>query len=530
MKLKLRLKWPAYTTELESMGGFRMTVRFYTRVSTEEQAVSGLGLNAQCRTCLDLASIIGVKPDDWDVNSFGENSAPGQFTDEGVSAWKHKLAERPAGKAMMMATKRGDTIIMSRLDRGFRSAIDFCQFIDYCLKNDIRFVCGSPRVNLATANGRAAAQICAVVAEWQSSINSERTKEGIATRKRQAAIKLSRAAGKVVSEPSDYRPIDGERQKPQESTRAAGGRVHIYARCSHRSSAEGHSIASQLFSMESHRARLLATGNYEMGGDFVDSTVSALKNPFRSRPNGKALDDSLQEGDQVIFVRVDRAFGTTQDFLDTVDSWTRRGVTIHFSEDGTCLNDAWGKMLLVVLSHFSEMERRVGAERCRDSRRVLKNQGMFQGGKGAPPFWRVHIIRRVQRLIPDSHQIMCYRYIMMCRRHGVECKRACVMLESHLAKREGRVEIPLHGCRRAGKYRSLPEGYVAKVAGGKEPLIYPLWTPYRVCKVRDDYPAAMERWHALTIEEKRRIKLICRKSHMNGKRIEPIERAYREAY
>jgi DNA invertase Pin-like site-specific DNA recombinase len=510
------------------MEGRPMTARFYTRVSTEEQAASGLGLTAQARTCLELASNAGVKPSDWDVNSFGEDSSAGQYTDEGVSAWKNRLAHRPAGRAILAATKRGDMIIMSRLDRGFRNAIDFCQFVDYCLKNDIKFVCGSPRVNLATANGRAAAQICAVVAEWESSVKSERTKEGLATKKRLAAVKLSRAADKITNEPSDYRPP--EKNRPSIDLPHPSGTVHVYARCSHQSSADGNSIASQLFSIENHRQYLVKENGYQVGRDFVDTAVSALENPIRTRPSGKALNETLQHGDHVVFVRVDRAFGTTRDFLETVEDWTARGVSIHFSEDGSCMNDAWGKTLLVVLSHFSEMERRIGSERCRDSRRVLRSQGMFQGGRGAPAFWRVYLIKRVQRLILDSHQIVCFRYISMCRRYGVPLQKSCQMLEAHLARREGRPEIPLSGCRKIGRYASLPEGYATRNAGGKEPMVYPLWLPDRFCRVKKEYTVAVERWYKLTAAEKRHIKAICRKRHMAGRRVDPIERTYRRAY
>jgi DNA invertase Pin-like site-specific DNA recombinase len=502
-----------------------MTVRFYTRVSTEEQASSGLGLMAQARACIELAGIAGVKPEDWDTECYGDDSVPGQYTDGGVSAWKKRLEDRPAGRALLEATKPGDTIIMSRIDRGFRSTIDFCQFIKMCIDKDIKFLCHSPRVNLATANGRAAAQIFAVVAEWESSIKSERIKEGLAT-KRRDSVRLPVGGPELINAPSDYRP---RQKKPREKREAASGRVHIYARCSHQSSVDGNSIASQMFSLDSHRKRLIDSG-LQMGSEYIDAAVSALSVPLKSRPSGSRMDAALTSGDHVVFVRVDRAFGTTRDFLETIEDWDKRGITIHFSEDGSSMNDAWGRMLLVVLTHFSEMERRACVERNRDARRSLRSQGKFQGGRGAPPFWRVYVIKNVQRLILDSHQIACFRYILMCKRHGVPIPKACELLEEKLAAREGRPVVPQTGCPRRGKYRALPEGYMTRVTPGKQPLIYPLWTRVRFHQVKNEYQPAIEKWASLSKEEKRRIKVICRNSHTMGKRIYPVWRPYRNNY
>jgi putative DNA-invertase from lambdoid prophage Rac len=87
-----------------------MKVVGYARVSTEEQASSGVSLEAQRQQITGYAMMKG-----WQIGEF--------FVERGVSG-SVSLAERPEGRRMLEAVAAGDVIVTSRLDRAFRSAAD----------------------------------------------------------------------------------------------------------------------------------------------------------------------------------------------------------------------------------------------------------------------------------------------------------------------------------------------------------------------------------------------------------------------
>ena len=82
----------------------------YTRVSTTRQAAEGESLPEQERRLGGYAVSQGLALDHL-------------FVERGVSG-SVPLAERPEGAALLAALKPGDTIITSKLDRMFRSALD----------------------------------------------------------------------------------------------------------------------------------------------------------------------------------------------------------------------------------------------------------------------------------------------------------------------------------------------------------------------------------------------------------------------
>lgn len=87
-----------------------MKVYGYCRVSTAEQANSGLSLDTQQQQITGYAMMKG-----WTVAEF--------FVEAGVSG-SVPLADRPDGQRMLTTLQPGDVIITAKLDRAFRSAAD----------------------------------------------------------------------------------------------------------------------------------------------------------------------------------------------------------------------------------------------------------------------------------------------------------------------------------------------------------------------------------------------------------------------
>lgn len=149
----------------------------YCRVSTEEQAVSGLGLAAQegaiRRECerreLDLIAL---------------------HTDAGISA---KTLKRPALELALadLDAGQGSVLMVAKLDRLTRSVHDATGLMMSADKSGWGLVALDAPVDTTTPSGAAMAQVLAVFAELERRLIGERTKAALAVRKAQG-VRLGR--------------------------------------------------------------------------------------------------------------------------------------------------------------------------------------------------------------------------------------------------------------------------------------------------------------------------------------------------
>src|ERR1044072_7961305 len=89
------------------------------------------------------------------------------------------------------------------------------------------------------------------------------------------------------------------------------------------------------------------------GDCFRDPGVSG-RSKLLQREGGRQLNARLRAGDHVIISKVDRAFRSTEDCLQTVQLWLDRGVHVHFLDMGMDLSTAIGKMMLTILAAVAE--------------------------------------------------------------------------------------------------------------------------------------------------------------------------------
>lgn len=109
---------------------------------------------------------------------------PEFFCDVGESGGKN-LADRPAGAELLKRLKRGDTVIIARLDRAFRRASDSLMTIERWVKQGINLHIvsfGGDSINMGSAIGKMLLQLLAAFSEFERSLISERTKEGLKLR------------------------------------------------------------------------------------------------------------------------------------------------------------------------------------------------------------------------------------------------------------------------------------------------------------------------------------------------------------
>lgn len=141
----------------------------YTRVSTEEQASHGTtSLASQEKKCRALAAMRDCGPYDFVL-----------FSDPGVSG-SIPLNQRPAGAKLLEMAKAGDTIVVAKLDRIFRSATDALVTVEELAKRKIDLVLIDMGTEPVTANGvsKLFFQMLAAFAEFERGRIAERMRDG----------------------------------------------------------------------------------------------------------------------------------------------------------------------------------------------------------------------------------------------------------------------------------------------------------------------------------------------------------------
>lgn len=142
-----------------------MTTYAYTRVSTTEQ-VDGTSLDEQERKARGVAMIRGEEITEV-------------FSDAGVSG-SVPLEDRPAGKKLLDVLKKGDTLIVAKLDRIFRNATDALVRSDAFKDKGIKLILVDMGNDPVTENGtgRIFFGMLALVAEFERHRILERTDNG----------------------------------------------------------------------------------------------------------------------------------------------------------------------------------------------------------------------------------------------------------------------------------------------------------------------------------------------------------------
>lgn len=93
---------------------------------------------------------------------------------------------------------------------------------------------------------------------------------------------------------------------------------------------------------------------------FEDPDVSGSI-PILDRAGGRAMLNRLQHGDikHLIVAKLDRLGRNTRDFLTTIETLDRLGITLHiadFGGDSMSTQGHWGKMILTILAAVAEGE------------------------------------------------------------------------------------------------------------------------------------------------------------------------------
>ena len=110
------------------------------------------------------------------------------YKDEGVSA---VAPDRPEFKAALARLGPGDTLVIWKMDRAFRSLINALNVLEDLEKRGVEFQSLTEQIDTTTAMGRFVYQLRNAFSELERALISERTKAGMA-----AAIARGAAVGR----------------------------------------------------------------------------------------------------------------------------------------------------------------------------------------------------------------------------------------------------------------------------------------------------------------------------------------------
>lgn len=145
----------------------------YLRVSTEEQASSGLGLDAQRDTIQRYADAHG-----WDIL---------WYEDAGLSA---KSLDRPQLQAALTRLhvppkhRDVDGLLVAKLDRLSRSVVDFASVLELARARKWVLVAIDLGVDTSSPTGELIANLMMSVAQWERRVIGERTSAAMQAAKR----------------------------------------------------------------------------------------------------------------------------------------------------------------------------------------------------------------------------------------------------------------------------------------------------------------------------------------------------------
>ncbi len=174
-----------------------MRAVIYLRVSTEEQADSGLGLDAQETKCRTACATRG-----WDVAEV--------ITDAGVSG-KVEPTKRQgliAALDLLCAPKRtraASVLVVAKLDRAARSAFDLLWLRREADRCGFELAVLDPDIDTTTASGKFQFTVMAGVAELERDMISQRTSAALQAKKARGA-----RLGRPVQIPAETRTRVGE--------------------------------------------------------------------------------------------------------------------------------------------------------------------------------------------------------------------------------------------------------------------------------------------------------------------------------
>jgi putative DNA-invertase from lambdoid prophage Rac len=153
-----------------------------------------------------------------EIEAAGFTVKPQRLIEEQISG-SVAVSERPGFSRLLDRMENGDVLIVTKLDRLGRDAMDVRKTVEQLAESDIRVHClALGGVDLTSAAGKMTMQVISAVAEFEKDLLIERTHSGIAR---------ARTSGKRFGRPSS---LNGEQQQVVLERLNAGASISAIAR------------------------------------------------------------------------------------------------------------------------------------------------------------------------------------------------------------------------------------------------------------------------------------------------------------
>jgi DNA invertase Pin-like site-specific DNA recombinase len=169
----------------------RLRVVGYVRVSTAEQADSGLGLEAQRTAIREAAERRG-----WELVTLLEDRGQSGKSMKGREALHAAIALVEAGGA--------EALVAAKLDRVSRSIHDFSGLLDRAARGGWKIAVLDMDLDMTTPQGEMVAHVLMSFAQFERRLIGARTRDALAVKK---------AAGATLGRPSGVRPAVVDRMR-----------------------------------------------------------------------------------------------------------------------------------------------------------------------------------------------------------------------------------------------------------------------------------------------------------------------------
>lgn len=188
------------------------------------------------------------------------------------------------------------------------------------------------------------------------------------------------------------------------------GHVFFYGRQSKDEQVQQHTEAGQLHEFEEYYKRKLS--NFEKRWPpFFDKDVSGAVPLFR-RPAGSQMNAMLKRGDHLVVTKLDRAFRSKFDGLETLHSFETRGIAVHVINMGLDMSTPVGKLTVSMLLAFAEFERDMISVRSKEGLAAWRRKGGKKAFKGVPHGWKWQGVIPTRVLVPDTVARKLYAHFM----------------------------------------------------------------------------------------------------------------------
>lgn len=401
-------------------------------MSHRQSAQSGISEATQLDVCKRYAYSLRLNPT-FGKQKFPEDMPNGVFCDRARSAWRNKLADRPAGAALLSILKPGDEVIFYNVERAYRTVVGFCQETEMLLDSGItpHFVMNN--LDFSSATGKMIGRILAVIAEYYSDMISERTKEALAIRREQGGTEKPARKKSIWETSNVYVPPT----KPKIITELSKGYIRSYVRVSHESSTQsGLGLEHQRQANKAYAMRLIAENpNLQyVESVYEDKSVSAFHNPLHKREAGAKLLTDLQPGDHLLFYRCDRGFRTPYDCATTAKQLEQSQIAMHLVDSGINSMSPIGRLYIHLLSVFGALESEIKSQRNTEIAAIAKASGRPAGT--TPMHCRVREKKGRKVLEYDFDAIAICAACWMLHEIGMTCQQIPQIVNRLIAKQK----------------------------------------------------------------------------------------------